>query len=266
MKTTTSRGRRPLDLSAAALAAAMAWTVACAPGPLWAQQQDARARIERAFPADAAARIEAVVEEAAREGIPSEPLYDKALEGAAKRVPPPRVVDALTEYAGRLGRARDLVGPEVGTPWMVAGADALRRGVTPGAVRDVVRESRARSPMALVVLGDLVETGVREGRALDLVRQAIAGGPRDDDLLAVPAALRRLVRQGDTTPEAARRILRALREGHDVRRIRDRPPSGPDARRIRARPVPPGSEPTRGDVRTRRDRPPDRTRRPASRS
>ena len=59
--------------------------------------QDQVARLRQAYSPEAAAQIEAVVEAAGRNGVPVGPLYDKALEGAAKRVPAARVMPALRE-------------------------------------------------------------------------------------------------------------------------------------------------------------------------
>ncbi|RMH20443.1 MAG: hypothetical protein D6701_03760 [Gemmatimonadetes bacterium] len=201
-------------------------------------------RLRRAYPEAAVEQIEQVIAEAARQGLPAEPLYDKALEGAAKRIPPPRVVGALRDYAGRLARARELMGGTPQTSWIVAGADALRRGVAPDAVRAVGERAGERTPMALVVMGDLVEAGVPADRAVEVLREALQRTRTEEGLLDVPAALRRMVRDGVLPPDAARRMLRAMRDGVPVDRIHRRPGGGvPD--RVKGRPVPPGSEPSR---------------------
>ncbi len=49
--------------------------------------QDQVARLREAYSPEAVAQIEVVVDAARRNGVPVGPLYDKALEGAAKRVP-----------------------------------------------------------------------------------------------------------------------------------------------------------------------------------
>ena len=194
------------------------WTAWCGvallalPGPLWGQEARVD-RIREAFPAEAAERIEAVVGEAAAMGVPTEPLFDKALEGAAKRVPSDRVVAAVSEYAGRLQRATQLIGgaPDVGV--VVAGADALRRGVSPDALRNVGGQAGARTPAALVVLGDLVESGVPVDRALEAVREALSDRHEPGALSDIPAALRRLIRDGHIPADAIQRISRWHAEG-----------------------------------------------------
>ena len=85
--------------------------------------QDQVARLRQAYSLEAAAQIEAVVEQAGRNGVPVGPLYDKALEGAAKRVPAAQVMPALREFSGRMQRAQGLLGgtPESAAPrWAAA--------------------------------------------------------------------------------------------------------------------------------------------------
>ena len=207
--------------------------------------QDRVARLREAYSPEAAAQIEAVVEAAGRDGVPVGPLYDKALEGAAKRVPPARVMPALREYSGRMQRAKGLLGGTPEAAWVVAGADALRRGVADDALTSIGREAGTRTPMALVVMGDLLEAGVPAGRAMDVMREALVRTTGDEGLLDVPTALRRLVREGALAPDAAGRVLRAMRDGESLRALRrDGRPGGPDTR-PNARPVPQGSDPTR---------------------
>ncbi len=207
--------------------------------------QDRLARVREAYPPEAAARIEAVVEAAGRNGVPVGPLYDKALEGAAKRVSVARLMPALREYSGRMQRAQGLLGGTPPTAWVVAGADALRRGVTADALTSIGREAGPRTPMALVVMGDLLEAGVSSGPAMEMMREALVRTTGDAGLLDVPTALRRLVREGAMTPDAARQVLQAMRDDVALRGVRhDGRPGGPD-RRTNARPVPQGSDPTR---------------------
>ena len=207
--------------------------------------QDRVARVREVYSPQAAAQIEAVVEAAGRNGVPVEPLYDKALEGAAKRVPVARVMPALREYSGRIQRAQGLLGGTREVAWVVAGADALRRGVAADALTSIGQEAGTRTPMALVVMGDLLEAGVPEGRAIEVMREALVRTTGEEGLLDVPTALRRLVREGALAPDAAGQVLRAMRDGVSLRQVRhDARPGGAD-RRTNARPVPQGSDPTR---------------------
>ena len=206
--------------------------------------QDRAARIREVYSPDAAAQIEAVVEAARRNGVPVAPLYDKALEGAAKRVPAARVMPALREYSGRMERAQGLLGGTREVAWLVAGADALGRGVAGDALTSIGRDAGARTAMALVVMGDLVEAGVPAGRAMEVMQEVLMRTTDEEGLLDVPTTLRRMVRDGTLARDAAGEMLRAMRDGVPLRQLRDGAPRRADTRPP-ARPVPQGSDPTR---------------------
>src|SRR3989449_3475489 len=55
--------------------------------------QSVRDRLEGRVPAEAIATIDSLVQVAAQDSLPTEPLVQKALEGGAKHVAAPRVVD-----------------------------------------------------------------------------------------------------------------------------------------------------------------------------
>ena len=210
--------------------------------------QDRAARIREVYSPDAAAQIEAVAETARRNGIPVAPLYDKAIEGAAKNIPAARVMPRLRELSGRMERAQGFLGGTRDVAWIVAGADALTRGVSGDALTSIGRDAGERTPMALYVLGDLVEDGVPAGRAMEVMREALVRTAGEEGLFDVSPALRRLVRDGALAPDAAGEMLRAMRNGVPLRELRDAAPGRLDPRPT-ARPVPQGSDPTR-------DRPP----------
>jgi hypothetical protein len=198
-------------------------------------QTTARARAEQVLPPEVFRDLVTLADEMAPNGIPDEPLFNKALEGMAKRVPPDRLLPAVRAYAGRLGQARGALGAGAGVPLLVAGADALQRGVTRDALRSLPAD-RPRSPMALLVLAELVESGVPTDRAIAIVRQAMQQQTADARMLDIPARVRRLIREGATPREAVDRVRRALQ--------RDRGGNvGP--------PVPPGSEPLTDKLRDR---------------
>jgi uncharacterized protein YoaH (UPF0181 family) len=200
-------------------------------------QETARARAREILPLPVFQEIEALAAEAEQQDVPAELLFGKALEGMAKRVPTEQIAPAVRAYTGRLHQARTAFGPgAVPAPLMVAGADALQRGVGVEALRRL-GEGRNRSPMAVLVLADLVESGVSTERALTLVREATQRRAREQDMLGMAERVRRLMRQGYSAQEAAEQVRRALRRrrGGWV---------GP--------PVPPGSEPLTTERRRRR--------------
>jgi hypothetical protein len=211
------------------LYAAVALTMAL---PAHAQTTPAQERARAVLPPDVFTRVEAIAADAVRDGLPPEPLWDKALEGAAKRVPPARIAPAVSEYAARLSAAQGALGVGLAADALVAAADALRRGV-PATALGQLGEARPRA-MALVVLADLVETGVPVDRALDVVREAIARRTADEEMMAINARVRAAMRQGETAAAAAERVRRTIREG--------RPTAAPTRDRA-GPPAPPGSQP-----------------------
>lgn len=223
-------------MKAVILTLGLVWVVGT--GPLYAQET-ARERARETLPSEVFQEVEALATEARRDGIPEELLFNKALEGAAKHVPSDRLVPAVLAYASRLGEARGAFGESGTEPLLVAGADALQRGVQVETLRRLGqeaaqeggggREGARPSPMAVLVLADLVESGVPADRALGVLREAMRMRVRDQDMLGISARVRQLLRQGQSPQEAADQVRRALQQG--------RGPGGMGP------PVPPGSEP-----------------------
>src|SRR5437016_5925440 len=96
------------------------------------QQPDPR--LERL---DAATRpaVAALVDSARRALLPTEPLVQRALEGATKRASGDLIVAAVRRFAAELGQARDALGSTASSAELTAGAAALRAGAAPNPVR-----------------------------------------------------------------------------------------------------------------------------------
>jgi hypothetical protein len=204
--------------------------------PLGAQES-ARDRAREILPPQVLQGIEALAVEAARSGIPEEPLFNKALEGVAKRVPPDRILPAVTAYAGRLHEAQSAFGALSTGPLVVAGADALQRGVEAETLRRLGQRGGAEegedpppTAVAVLVLADLVEAGVPADRALGVLHEAMRMRTREQQMLGIPSQVRQLMRQGQSPQQAADQVRRALQRGRG-----GSGGVGP--------PVPPGSEP-----------------------
>ena len=205
--------------------------------PLGAQER-ARDRAREALPAEVFQGIEALAQEVARDGAPTDPLFSKALEGLAKRVPVDRIIPVVTAYSHRLREARGAFGSGAGEPVVVAGADALQRGVDVEALRQLGREGPGGpggpgeglgpSPMAVLVLADLVEAGVPAQRALGVVHEAMRQRAREQEMLGLSGQVRHLMRQGQSPQQAAEQVRQALQRGRGGGM---------------APPVPPGSKP-----------------------
>ena len=134
-----------------------------------ATPQAARLRAQQTLPPDVFEELTRLSVEMEAVGVPSEPLFAKALEGAVKRVPSDRLVAGVRAHAGRLQLAREALGPGANAPLLVAGADALQRVVPADALRSLPRD-RPRSPVALLILAELLESGVPADRAIETVQ------------------------------------------------------------------------------------------------
>lgn len=187
----------------------LAWAGALPPASL-AAQESARQRAEQTLPADVYRELVELASVSEASGVPPEPLFNKALEGAAKRVPSERLLPAVRAYADRLGQARGALGPGAGIPLLVAGADALQRGVPADALRSLPAD-RPRSPVSLLVLAELMESGVPADRAIAMLRRAMDLRLQDDRMLDIPVRVRRLIRDGVPPAEAMDRVQRLLR-------------------------------------------------------
>ena len=239
MKARVGNARAALLLALAGLAAA----------PVAARAQDAgeRDRLRTGLSAQDADRVRELARDLERDGIPPALIRRKALEGVAKGVPPERILAALDDYAGRLREARTLIGPDRTGASFAAAADATRRGVPADAIRDLAgRQTRLRElAVPLIVLGDLVESGVPVGNALGAVDEALARGAGPEGMMAFSAAVRRRIRMGEDPSLAIDRVRmramerfdRSLDGGGGTRR------GTPSGRPTDGAPVPPGSRP-----------------------
>lgn len=175
----------------------------------------ARARAEQTLPPDVFRGLTALADDVSSAGVPSEPLFSKALEGMAKRVPAERLLPAVRAYAGRLGEARLALGDQASIPLVVAGADAIQRGVPREALQSLPRD-RPRSPVAVLVLAELMESGVPADRAVAVLQQSMDQRIQDRRILEITARVRRLIRDGVPPHEAIDRVRRAMRRDRRI--------------------------------------------------
>jgi hypothetical protein len=138
-------------------------------------------RLDRLDP-DTRAAVTAIVDSARAARLPTEPLVDRALEGATKHAPGDLIVSAVRRLAGQLGRAQELLGSSASAAELETGVAALRAGADPGVLARLKR-GRPRRPLTvpLAVLADLVATGVPSDTAAAVVL-ALARAT-DDDLV-----------------------------------------------------------------------------------
>ncbi len=124
-----------------------------------------------------------LLDDAAAKGLPTAPLINRALEGAARRVGGTRILSVVRAHAAALAEAKSALGEASTVGELDAGATALRAGIDARSLA-VVRTMRpaGTAVTALVVLTDVVRRGVPTSTARDAVA-SIARMPRSDDAL-----------------------------------------------------------------------------------
>ena len=184
---TRARISTTLPLLAAILAAA----------PAAAQQVDPR--LERLAAATRPA-VAALIDSARTASLPTEPLVQRALEGAAKGAPEAVIVAAVRRLAVDLGRAHDALGSTASPAELSAGAAALRAGASQTTLTELRHARREPLIVPLAVLADLVASGVPVDSAAAAVL-ALARQARDAELVEFRRAVERDIALG--APPAA---------------------------------------------------------------
>ncbi|MDH3497562.1 MAG: hypothetical protein OER21_12440 [Gemmatimonadota bacterium] len=188
---------------------AAAWATGAA-----AQERDVRAELgARGAPAVFVEQVGVLVDQARAQGLPPGPLADKALEGWAKHVPPERVVLALEQVRTRLADGRQaargagLADPP--GPVIAAAGEALGRGMTPGAIQELIRTAPTADDAAagLSVAASLAAQGLEMRAAVRAVQQAYGRGRGPTHLFELPSAVADLAARGVPMSDVARRIL-----------------------------------------------------------
>ena len=160
------------------------------------------ARLVGRLPDAIRVQIDGVLDSAGTSGLPTEPLVDRALEGAATSAPGNLLVSAVRRRWGELRTARDAFGDDASPMELTAGASALRAGAT----RDDLARLRSLRPdqpltIAAATLADLVAVGVPADTAVGAVL-ALAGAMGDAAYIAFRRSVERDIAVG-ASPEAA---------------------------------------------------------------
>ena len=155
--------------------------------------------------------VNAIVDSARVAKLPTAPLVDKALEGAAKGSDGTKIVSAVKQLSLRMGSSRRVLGPGASSDEIKAGAGALEAGIS---VRDLarLRAASGKHPvtMALAVLSDLIGQAVPISTATDLVVQLARSGINDPELVMFQRNVRGDIGRGADPTVAATTRARGL--------------------------------------------------------
>ena len=155
-------------------------------------------------------QVELLLDSAKMAGLPTSPLESKALEGISKRVDGRRIVAAVRQVFRTLRDARTALGPSATTDELIAGAGALRVGITNTELVYLARTRHEKQlTVPLVVLADLVTRGVPRDTASQTIFQLWQRGAADDDFLGLWRGVERDIVSG-TAPGVA--LLNRARE------------------------------------------------------
>lgn len=177
-----------------------------------AAAQSAEARLLELLPGVYGDSAAALVTAARGAGLPVAALELLARQGVAKGMSGEVVLTALRAEVGRLAEAHAALSTARHHPAeseLRAGADALHRGVTPGAIARLAREAPEGRPLEvpIFVLAGLVDRGVPLDDALAAVGGRMRDGIDDRHLGELPLQATRLFAQGLPTSDVVRTLL-----------------------------------------------------------
>ena len=183
----------------------LAWlALAPAPGAVAAQSE----KLARRFPPSAEAALRSIVDSARAEGLPAEPLVQRALEGGSRGVEVGRVIAALRALRGRLGVARQALGTSATEAELAAAASTLYLGVAPNTLTMLRRQQPSQNlALPLVVLADMIQQGVPKDTAASILLSLTAAGLGNDVYRMLRHAVSVDVRSG--VPPATAAVIRA---------------------------------------------------------
>ena len=155
--------------------------------------------------------VNAIVDSARVAKLPTAPLVDKALEGAAKGSDGQTIVLAVHQLSVRMSSARHVLGTTTSPDEIKAAVTALDAGVSE---RDLerVKSAGGKRPvtMPLAVLTDLVGRHVPIATATTVVVQLAKSGVKDPDLALFQRNVRADIDRGADPTVAATTRARGL--------------------------------------------------------
>jgi hypothetical protein len=155
--------------------------------------------------------VNAIVDSARVANLPTAPLVDKALEGAAKGSDGQKIVSAVHLLSVHMAASRRALGTSATGDEIKAAATALGAGMSP---RDLarVRAASGKRPvtMPLAVAIDLIGRDVPVATATSLVIQLERSGVKDSDLALFQRNVRADIDHGADPTVAATTRARGL--------------------------------------------------------
>ena len=155
--------------------------------------------------------VNAIVDSARLAKLPTAPLVDKALEGAAKGSDGQKIVLAVHQLSLRMTSARRVLGTTSSADEIKAAAIALDAGVSERDLERVKAAGGKRSvTMPLEVLTDLVGRQVPIATATSLIVQLARSGVKDQDFALFQRNVRADIDRGADPTVAATTRTRGL--------------------------------------------------------
>lgn len=149
-------------------------------------------------------QVTVIISAARKEGVPTETLVDRALEGASKRAPGTVIVSVVRNWADDLRKSRVALGPASTDAEVVAGAYAIRNGVS---VKELERLRAARSgvryAVALDVMNYLVSKGVPPDTISNVVVSLVLASANDAQFMTLRSDVERDLTGGVAAGTAA---------------------------------------------------------------
>lgn len=169
------------------------------------------ARLTQRLDASAARAVQVLVDSARALGLPTEPVVQKALQGASMGASADNIVAAARGFVVDLSRARRAFGADAAQDALVLGAAALDAGLTDDQLQTLRRHRERRSfSGALAGVIYLVTRDVPPQESLSLVDAMLNAGLSTTEFISLQRLVEQDVRGGAAPAEAASVRGRAL--------------------------------------------------------
>jgi hypothetical protein len=177
--------------------------------PLGVDAQDVR--LDAVLDGATRVSVQAVIDSAQQRGLPTEPLVQKALEGARKSAESTSIARAVAALSHRLELARTGLGAQATESELVAGASALYVGIPVSGIARL-RTARPQGSLttALVALTFFVQRGVTRDASLHMIESLVAASIDDTDLLRLQQSVDTDIRAGAAPASASEARVEAL--------------------------------------------------------